>query len=105
MLLRLDDLFWSWRFIWAILIKLNYELKLYDSAFLRNFAGSKGDILLDHTDTIQKLLNKKEMKVVLENNEITLRRLWDVQIHMEMSEKIWGRFSSFSFWGSQRYLT
>ena len=71
---------------------------------MKNFAGYKSDILLGHTDTIQKLLNKKEMIIVLENNEITLRSHWDAQIDMEISEKICDRLSSFWFWGSQRYL-
>ena len=71
---------------------------------MNNFAGYKSDMLLDHTNTIQKLLNKKEIIIVLENNEITLRSHWDAQIHMEIFEKIWGRFSSLSFWGLQRYL-
>ena len=65
-------------------------------------AGYKSNMLLGHTDTIQKLLNKKEMIIVLENNEITLRSHWDAQIHMEISEKIWGHLSSFSYRGSQR---
>ena len=51
-------------------------------------AGYKSNMLLGHTDTIQKLLNKKEMIIVLENNELTLRSHWDAQIHMEISEKI-----------------
>ena len=101
------DVIKTGRFVLKLEIYLNdfnYEHKLYDLAFLKNSEGFKGDIFLDHTDTIQKLLNKKEMITVLENNEITLRSHWDAQIHMEISEKIWGLLLSFSYWGSQRYL-
>ena len=46
-------------YIWTI-----YEQQFYDSAFLKDFADYKDDIHLDHSNPIQKLLNKNEMMMV-----------------------------------------
>ena len=71
MLLRLEgwlSMFWSWNeYIWTI-----YEQKLYDSAFLKNFADYKDDIHLDHSHPIQKIAKQKWNDNGLENNNITV---------------------------------